>query len=70
MIRLTRLNRDPLVVNLSAIQYIESTPDTLIAFVNGDRIHVAETVEEVLARTLDWQRSIQKVGVFHALGED
>ncbi len=63
MIRLTRLNRAPLVVNLSSIQYIESTPDTMIAFINGDRIHVVESVDEVVARTLDWQRMAQRTGV-------
>jgi flagellar protein FlbD len=66
MIRLTRLNRAPLVVNLSSIQYIESTPDTMIAFLNGDRIHVVESVDEVVARTLDWQRMIQRTGAIVA----
>jgi flagellar protein FlbD len=60
MIRLTRLNRVQLVVNLSSIQYIESTPDTLIVFNNGDRVHVVESVEDIVTRARDWQRMIHE----------
>jgi len=35
MIRLTRLNRVPLVLNSDLIEHIEVTPDTVIALTNG-----------------------------------
>ena len=43
MIRLTRLNRVPLVVNCDLIEHIETTPDTVIAH------SVALRAEEVVA---------------------
>jgi flagellar protein FlbD len=60
MIRLTRLNHESFVVNLVSIQYIESTPDTLIAFNNGDRILVEETVDEILALSLAYHQRISR----------
>ena len=35
MIRLTRLNHAPIVVNSDLIEHIDSTPDTVITLTNG-----------------------------------
>jgi flagellar protein FlbD len=56
MIRLTRLNQQPLVLNADLIVSVESTPDTLVTLMNGDRIHVREAVEEVVDRAVDYHR--------------
>lgn len=56
MIRLTRLNNAPLVVNCDLIEHIEMTPDTVISMTTGQRITVLETTEEVIGRVIEFRR--------------
>ena len=58
MIFLTRLNRLPFVVNSDLIEHIETTPDTVIALTTGEKILVCESAEEVVARTVQFRRTI------------
>lgn len=58
MIRLTRLNRVPLVLNSDLIEHIEVTPDTVISLTTGQKIVVLETAHEVVQRTIEFRRSI------------
>ena len=57
MIKLTRLRGEAFLLNAELIQYVEARPDTFITLTNKDRIVVAETMDEVLARTVEYQRS-------------
>ncbi|MBK8014111.1 MAG: flagellar FlbD family protein [Deltaproteobacteria bacterium] len=59
MLRLRRLNNTPLVVNLQSIALVEQTPDTLLVLTNGDRIHVAESVEEVVEQAVAFLTKVQ-----------
>jgi flagellar protein FlbD len=58
MIRLTRLNNQALTVNSDLIKFVEQSPDTLITLVTGEKIVVRESVEEVLARLIEFRRSV------------
>ncbi len=58
MIRLTRLSHTPVVVNADLIEHIEITPDTVISMTSGQKIVVLETSEEVIARIIDYRRSV------------
>jgi flagellar protein FlbD len=58
MIRLTRLNHAPLVLNADLIEHIEITPDTVITLTTGQKIVVLEAADEVVARTVEFRRSI------------
>jgi len=58
MIRLTRLNRVPLVVNSDLIEHIEVTPDTVISLTTGQKVMVLETAGEVIERVINFRRSI------------
>jgi flagellar protein FlbD len=58
MIRLTRLNNQPLTVNSDLIKFVEQSPDTLITLVTGEKIVVQESAEEVLARLIEFRRSV------------
>jgi flagellar protein FlbD len=58
MIRLTRLNNQPLTVNSDLIKFVEQSPDTLITLVTGEKIVVRESPEEVLARLIEFRRSV------------
>lgn len=58
MIRLTRLNNQSLTVNSDLIKFVEQSPDTLITLVTGEKIVVRESVDEVLARLIEFRRSV------------
>jgi flagellar protein FlbD len=58
MIRLTRLNNQALTVNSDLIKFVEQSPDTLITLVTGEKIVVRESAEEVLARIIEFRRSV------------
>ena len=57
MIQLTRLDGEAFILNADLIKYVEHRPDTFITLTGNDRIVVAESPEEVLQRTLEYQRS-------------
>jgi flagellar protein FlbD len=59
MIRLTRLNNRPLVVNSELIKFIENAPDTVITLVTGEKIVVLETAEEVMSRIVEYRRRLR-----------
>jgi flagellar protein FlbD len=59
MIRLTRLNNRPLVVNSDLIKFIENAPDTVITLVSGEKIVVLETAQEVINRVVEYRRQLR-----------
>jgi flagellar protein FlbD len=58
MIRLTRINRIPLVVNSDLIEHIEMTPDTVVSLTTGQKFMVLETADEVVNRVIQFRREI------------
>jgi len=58
MIQLTRLNGNPLVVNSDLIKYAESSPDTVLTLVNGEKIVVLESCAEVVRRTVEYRAQV------------
>jgi len=58
VIRLTRLNSQPIIVNSDLIKFVESNPDTVITLVSGDKILVHETADEVIARIIAFRRAV------------
>lgn len=60
MIRLTRINRVPLVLNSDLIEHMETTPDTVISLVNGQKFVVLETTDDVIRKVIDFRREISK----------
>ena len=58
MIRLTRLNRVPLVLNSDLIEHIDVTPDTVITLTTGQILRVRETADEVVKRIVTFRRQI------------
>ena len=57
MIKLKRLDGEDFILNADLIKYVEHRPDTFITLTCGDRIVVLETPEEVIERTIDYQRN-------------
>ena len=63
MIRLTRINHVPLVLNADLIEHIEVTPDTVISLTNGQKFLVLESADEVVSRVIDFRRSIAQSAI-------
>ena len=60
MIRLTRLSHQPIVVNAELIEYLEATPDTVISLINGQKMTVLESLDQVMAQIVNYQREIRQ----------
>jgi flagellar protein FlbD len=58
VIWVTRLDGTELAVNSDLILTIESTPDTVLALTNGERLLVKQTVPEIIDRVLTFRRQI------------
>jgi flagellar protein FlbD len=58
MIRLTRLNHVPVVLNSDLIEHIEETPDTVIQLTTGQIVRVLESADQVVDRIVQFRRRI------------
>lgn len=58
MIELTRLNGNPLAVNSDLIQFAESSPDTVLTMVSGEKLIVSEDLREVADRMIAYRARI------------
>jgi flagellar protein FlbD len=62
MILLTRLDNTKLLISLESVKYIESTPDTLITFVNGDTLMVRESLDDIEKSVIDYRvKTLEKL---------
>jgi len=61
MIRVTRLNGSSYVLNCELIETVESTPDTVITTTNGKKFVVAEDVDEIIDRIIEYKAKIQLI---------
>jgi len=59
MITVTRLDKRVVVINADLIKMIESTPDTIITFINGDSVIVRDSVDDVVRHAIDYQRQVR-----------
>lgn len=60
MIKLSKLDKTEVLLSLENIKYVESTPDTLIFFINGESIIVREPLDEVLKRVVEYKARVIK----------
>jgi flagellar protein FlbD len=56
MIKLTQLNGRPIVVNVDLIEFVESTPDTIVSLTTGKKILVRESDEDVIRKAAAFRR--------------
>ena len=59
MITVTRLDKRVVVLNADLIKMIESTPDTIITFINGDTVIVRDSVDDIVRHAIDYQRQVR-----------
>jgi len=69
MIRVTKLNNQEIIINDDLIQFVESTPDTIISLIDGKKIMVRETPDEIIKRvavfrkmasTIEWKANAEE----------
>ena len=61
MIRLTRPDGRPFVVNAEKIRTVESMPDqTIVCCDGGEELLVRESVQEVVRRAIEYARTIRR----------
>jgi len=58
LIKLTRLDGQPFVLNAELIRTVEATPDTVVTLVDGSRVIVAETPAELVRRVIAYRQAI------------
>ncbi|AUG57967.1 flagellar FlbD family protein [Acetivibrio saccincola] len=58
MINITRLDGSKFVLNCEYIETLEKTPDTVITTTNGKKIVVAESVEEIVEKVIQYKSRI------------
>ncbi len=62
MVELTRLQNQKIIINADLIEFVESTPDTVITTTTGKKIIVRETAKEVVDKVVKYKREIMKLG--------
>lgn len=58
MITLTRLNGNTVGVNPDLVTVIDVTPDTTLCLLNGDRLIVRQTLDEVVAKVIEFRQTV------------
>jgi flagellar protein FlbD len=65
MIKLTRLNGNPMVFNSDLMKTAEASPDTMLTLINGEKLIVREQLDEVLRRVLEYRARLLSRVVRH-----
>jgi len=58
MIYLKRMNNKEFILNVDLIELIEETPDTVITLINGHKMIVKESSEEIIKKAIEYKRKI------------
>lgn len=61
MIKLTRLNNHVVAINPNHIGWAETTPDTMLCLIGGEKIIVRETLEELIVQVVEYRRRVRMV---------
>lgn len=60
MILLTKLNDRKVLVGMETVKFLESIPDTMIAFTNGETLIVKESLEEISKAVLNYEAEVAR----------
>jgi flagellar protein FlbD len=61
MIRLTRLNGQEVVVNADLIEFLESTPETIVSMTTGKKVVVKEKIADIIRLVAEFRARIMPV---------
>ncbi|OGV54798.1 MAG: hypothetical protein A2X49_05085 [Lentisphaerae bacterium GWF2_52_8] len=59
MIKINDIAGHPKYINDELIERIETMPDTVLVLINGHKVIVRETPEEVLSRIIEFKKSCE-----------
>ncbi|MDN5351452.1 MAG: flagellar protein FlbD [Clostridiales bacterium] len=60
MIKVTRLNDEPIYINSDLIEFIEETPDTMITLTTGKKVIIKEGVSDVIQSIVEYEKKIRE----------
>ncbi len=60
MIKVTRLNGEPIYLNSALIEFIEATPDTMITLTTGKKVIIKENIDDVIERIVEYNSKISQ----------
>ena len=60
MIKITKFNTNDkeLVLDAELIETIEETPDTVITLLNGKKLIVEESMDDIVRKVMDYRRAL------------
>jgi len=58
MIKVTTLRDAEMIVNADLIEFVESTPDTIITLTTGRKLMVRQTVDEVVESVVAYRQRV------------
>ena len=61
MIKVTRLNKENMILNADLIKFVEEKPDTIITFQSGDKMLVRESAQEIMDRVIEYAQAIRSL---------
>ncbi|WP_067838574.1 flagellar FlbD family protein [Amphibacillus sediminis] len=70
MIQLTSFKGETFTLNAALIERVQSFPDTTVTLINGKKLVVRETEEEVRQLTKAFYRQIGLIGWQYKVGEE
>jgi len=70
MIKVKKINGRDLIINAELIEFVESTPDTMISMTTGKKIIVKDMPEELIKKVIEYRREIFPFKRFKKLTED
>jgi len=63
MIRVTKLNDEEILINDDLIEFVETIPETMISLVDGKKIMVKESPDEIIERVATFRRMSFNIGL-------
>ena len=70
MIQLKKLNGDVFTLNAILIEQVQSLPDTTITLINGKKVLVMNSYDEVVRLTTIFYKQIGLQQVYNQVGEE
>lgn len=58
MISVTRMNGVEFVINAELVEFVESTPDTVITLTTGKKFVLKDSLDEVVEKVIAYRRKI------------
>ena len=66
MVKLTKINGQEFFINSDLMEFIESTPDTIISLTTGKKVIVKETAEVVIEKIIEYKgKALRNWEVLH-----